>query len=258
MFTGIVEEMGRVVSLVKADDVLMWDGTRGAGWILTVRCAVVCAGAYVGCSIAVNGTCLTVTAFTATEFTVGCAPETMRKTNLIDLAVGEVVNLERSAASDGRNSGHFVQGHVDGTGAVLAKWTEGDSLWVRLGVPTAILRYIVPKGYVAVDGTSLTVCAVGRAGSAEAEACGCGEGEGFFTLMLIAHTQSHVTLPTKGVGARVNLESDVLGKYVEAAAGGLAEAVTRLEGRLGEALARLEERLGGVESRLGALERAPV
>lgn len=190
MFTGIVEEMGTVESLSEIT----------GGWSLTVRAPVVLDGARRGDSLAVNGTCLTVTALTPNSFTVGLSPETLRRTDLGDLRPGDEVNLERSLAANGRLGGHFVQGHVDGTGVIRAFRPEGDSLWVTVEVSPTLLRYIVPKGYIAVDGVSLTVVEV----FPEA-----------FTFMLVAYTQQNITLPRKAVGSRVNLEVDVLGKYVE-------------------------------------------
>ena len=243
VFTGIIEEIGRVVSLTRSAEIVLWDGSTGEGWVLTVACKVALEGAYLGCSIAVNGTCLTATALTEEGFTVGCAPETMRLTNLIDLVPGSPVNLERSARVDARNSGHYVQGHVDGTGSLAATWAEGDSLWVRVAAPASLLRYIVPKGYIAVDGTSLTVCEVVPPSGAE--------GLGSFTFMLIAHTQKHIILPLKKVGDRVNLEVDVQGKLAERATLGVLAAVEALEGRLGAALERLAARVEALESKLG-------
>jgi len=190
MFTGIVEEIGIVQELKKI----------AAGWSLTIRAQIVLEGVQLGDSIAVNGTCLTVTHLTDHTFTVGLAPETLRRTNLGDLHPGDGVNLERSLAANGRVDGHFVQGHVDGTGVIRSFDPEGDSLWVTVETPPELLRYIVPKGFIAVDGISLTVVDVL---------------EDAFTFMLIAHTQQHVTLPQKPVGGRVNLEVDILGKYVE-------------------------------------------
>ena len=252
MFTGIVEEIGRVVSLTKSPSITLWDGSTGEGWVLVISCALALEGAYLGCSIAVNGTCLTATALepAAGTFTVGCAPETMRLTNLIDLREGSPVNLERSARADARNSGHYVQGHVDGTGRVAARWVEGDSLWVRVAAPAPLLRYIVPKGYIACDGASLTVCEVAQGG-------GEGGEEGSFTFMLIAYTQKHIITPLKAVGDRVNLEVDVQGKLAERAAAGVLAAVGAVEARLGAALARLEARVGALEARLGGAASAP-
>ena len=247
MFTGIIEEIGTVLSLETAE-LDLWDGTRGPGVVLTVSCALALEGAYVGCSIAVNGVCLTATSLGASSFTVNCAPETLRVTALGALAVGEGVNLERGARVDARNSGHYVQGHVDGTGEVTAFWREGDSLWVRIAAGEALLRFIVPKGFIAVDGTSLTVCEVAR---------GAGGAGGSFTLMLIAHTQRHIVLPRKPVGARVNLEVDVMGKLVERSAAGLSEAVERLGARLEGAVGRLEARLAALEARVDGIAPPP-
>jgi len=190
MFTGIIEEIGTVETLTQVN----------GGWSLTVRAKTVLEDAALGHSIAVNGACLTVTDLTDQTFTVGLSPETLRRTNLGDLQPGDGVNLERSLAANGRIGGHFVQGHVDGTGVVRAFRPEGDSLWVTVAAEPALLRYIVPKGYIAVDGASLTVVDV----LADA-----------FTFMLIAYTQRHITLPRKPVGSRVNLEVDALAKYAE-------------------------------------------
>jgi len=241
MFTGIVEEMGTVASLTLASGATLWDGSVGDSWTLVVNASVVLGGAYEGCSIAVNGTCLTVVAFTDATFTVGCAPETMRRTNLASLAPGARVNLERPLAAGARNSGHFVQGHVDGTGAVAATWREGDSLWVRVRAAPALLRYIVPKGYVAVDGTSLTVCDVDAAA-------------GEFTFMLIAYTQTRVVVAARAPGDLVNLEVDVLGKLVEASSAGLAAAVARVEAKVDAALGALGARLDALDARVARVE----
>ena len=150
-------------------------------------------------------------------------PSSLRRTNLGSLRPGSAVNLERAAVVGGRNSGHLVQGHVDDTGEIVAKWAEGDSLWVRVAPPSRLLPYIVPKGYICVDGASLTVVDVDRSA-------------GTFTFMLIAFTQSAIVLPRKAVGERVNLEVDVAGKY--AAAGGgdaaLLERLVALEKRVAE------------------------
>lgn len=157
-----------------------------------------------GDSISVNGTCLTVADFDKqlAEFSVGLAPETLRKTSLIELEKGSWVNLERALRPSTRMGGHFVQGHVDGTGQIVELKPEGDSLWVKVKTSKEILRYIVPKGFIAVDGTSLTVVDV-----FEEEDC--------FNFMLVAYTQQNVVIPMKKVGQKVNLEVDILGKYVE-------------------------------------------
>lgn len=190
MFTGIVEEIGSVKSLLEVM----------GGWSLAIGAKTVLGGTHLGDSIAINGTCLTVTALTEDTFTVGLSPETLRRTNLGDLRANDEVNLERSLVANGRVDGHFVQGHVDGTGAVRAFRPEGDSLWVTIESAPDLLRYIVPKGYIAVDGVSLTVVEVFPDA---------------FTFMLVAYTQQHIILPHKPLGSRVNLEVDVLGKYVE-------------------------------------------
>jgi len=215
VFTGIVEEQGVVSSLQKVSDLRLWDGSTGEGWKLTVKAKLALVDAYIGCSIAVNGVCLTATAFDAESFEVGLAPETMRLTNLMDLSAGSAVNLERSMTAEGRNSGHYVQGHVDGCGTIKTFAREGDSLWVTIAAEPAVLDFIVQKGYVAVDGTSLTVCKVDRL-------------EGWFNLMLVQHTQQVIIMPQKEVGDRVNLEVDVTGKYAAAATERLGRELQQL------------------------------
>ena len=228
VFSGIIEEMGTVVSLQTDKEMLLWDGTTGEGTELIVDGPVASDGAYIGCSIAVNGVCLTATRIDidgAPKFSLTLAPETLRRTNLGVLTEGAKVNLERSLAADGRNSGHYVQGHVDTTGKVIRKTLEGDSLWVEISVDDPdLLACIVPKGYVAVDGTSLTVCDVN---------------EKSFTLMLIEHTQTCVVLPPREIGDAVNLEVDVIAKYARRSVGDF-EALTKR-------VADLEARLEGLE-----------
>lgn len=219
VFTGIVEEMGEVVSVDRKADLVMWDGSKSEGFVLRIKCKVCLEGAYIGCSIAVNGTCLTVTVFDKEAFEVNCAPETLRRTDLGELRAGSLVNLERSMTASARNSGHFVQGHVDEAGRILEFKPEGDSLWVKISLSDELLPFVVPKGYIAVDGTSLTVCEVNRT-------------EKWFNLMLIAHTQKCIVIPKKKVGDQVNLEADCLGKYAAAAVGGLREQVQALELRV--------------------------
>ncbi len=196
MFTGLVEKIGQIEELAERD----------GGWSLVVRAVLTREGTRPGDSVAVNGTCLTVTHLGPGSFTFGLSPETLRRTNLGELAAGSSVNLERSLLADGRIGGHFVQGHVDGTGRIRQLRPDGDSLWVTVEAGPELVRYIVPKGYITVDGASLTVVNVlsGVEGFPDA-----------FTFMLVAYTRSHITLPGKALGARVNLEVDVLGKYVE-------------------------------------------
>ncbi len=190
MFTGIVEEIGTVRQLRRTD----------SGYELALTCKTVIEDTQLGDSIAVNGVCLTVTYLAADGFTVGLSPETRSRTNLIHLQSGSLVNLERSVTPTTRLSGHFVQGHVDGTGAITAFRRDDDALWVTIRAYPDIMRYIVPKGYIALDGASLTVVDVGN---------------DWFTVQLVAYTQQYITLPGKSMGDTVNIEVDVLGKYVE-------------------------------------------
>jgi len=190
MFTGIVEEVGTVARLAQ----------EGGGWRLELRGAVVNEGTRIGQSIAVNGACLTVTASGGGRLSFGLAPETLARTNLGDLKPGDGVNLERALAATGRFDGHIVQGHIDGTGKIAAVTPDGDSLRYRIAAPPELLRYIVAKGFIAVDGASLTVIDV----LPDA-----------FTFMLVPYSQQHLALPKRPLGARVNIEVDLLAKYVE-------------------------------------------
>ncbi|PON39282.1 Lumazine-binding protein [Parasponia andersonii] len=195
LFTGIVEEMGQIKQLGIAEH---------GGFDMKIGAKTVLEGVNLGDSIAVNGTCLTVTQFDTqlSEFTVGLSPETLRKTSLAELSSGSLVNLERAMQPISRMGGHFVQGHVDGTGEIVSMEPEGDSLWIKVKAAKEVLKYVVPKGFIAVDGTSLTVVDV-----FDEEAC--------FNFMLVAYTQLKVVIPLKKVGQKVNLEVDILGKYVE-------------------------------------------
>ena len=225
VFSGIVEEMGVVEEIRRETDLTLWDGSKGEGYLLKVNAADVLDGAYLGCSIAVNGVCLTVTDFDDKVFAVGLAPETIRRTNLENLVPGAPVNLERALAADGRNSGHYVQGHVDDTGTIEEIRPDGDALWIRVRPPPRLLPYIVPKGFIAVDGTSLTVCE-------------SNQDEGWFDFMLVSYTQSKIILPLKKLGDTVNLEVDVTAKYVERALGATLSKVEELQTRM-EALEAL-------------------
>ena len=190
MFTGIVEEIGTVQSLDE----------REGSVSLYVAARTVCEDLRLGDSVAVNGVCLTVTAHDAAGFAVGLAPETLRRTDLGDLRPGARVNLERAVAAGGRMGGHYVQGHVDGTGEIVSVRPEGDSLWMTFRAPADVLPYLVVKGFVAIDGISLTITE---------------RREDTFSVALVAYTQSVVTLASKRPGDRVNLEVDVIAKYVE-------------------------------------------
>eukprot|EP00045_Choanoeca_perplexa_P002439 m.24505 g.24505 ORF g.24505 m.24505 type:complete len:439 (-) comp11521_c0_seq1:64-1380(-) len=221
MFTGIVEEIGTVQKLLFDQEVELWDGSKGQGTVLTVKCSTALDGAYIGCSIAINGTCLTVVRFDGASFDVNLAAETLRRTNLGSLREGDGVNLERAMAANARNSGHMVQGHVDGTGTVASRRFDGDSLWIVVQAPADIMQYIVAKGFIAIDGTSLTVCDVDRNANT-------------FSFMLIPHTQAMVVLPQRQVGHHVNLEVDVVSKYVNSSMASLQARVTAFEAKLGE------------------------
>jgi riboflavin synthase len=191
MFTGIIEEIGTISRIQR----------RAAGYELTVRAQKVLEGTELGHSIAVNGVCLTVTHLSSNTFTVGVSPETRSRTNLAAYRQGDPVNLERALTPSSRMGGHFVQGHIDGTGTLTALRPEEDSLWLTITAPDEIMHYIVPKGFIALDGVSLTVVHAD---------------ENQFTVMLVAYTQQQITLGRQKPGYKVNIEVDVLGKYVEA------------------------------------------
>jgi riboflavin synthase len=186
MFTGIVEEVGRVRARTESG--------------LTIAASGALEGSRLGDSIAVNGVCLTITTLGQETFTVDIMPETNRRTNLGLLRVGDRVNLERALAVGDRMGGHFVQGHVDGTGKVLEFRPEGEAVIASFSAPPEAMRYIVPKGFIAVDGMSLTVI------ECDAER---------FTVSLVKFTRERTILQEKAPGYVVNLEVDILGKYVE-------------------------------------------
>ena len=190
MFTGIVEELGEIVG---KDD--LGDSVR-----LTISGPVVTSDASHGASIAVNGVCLTVVEFAGGRFSADVMAETLRRSSLAGVAVGSPVNLERAAAVDSRLGGHIVQGHVDGTGEVLARTPSQHWEVVRMSLPAALSRYVVEKGSITVDGISLTVS---------------GLGEDWFEVSLIPTTLALTTLGRAPVGTTVNLEVDVIAKYVE-------------------------------------------
>ena len=195
MFTGIVEELGEVVSVEHV----------GGTARITVRGPQVTSDARPGDSIAVNGTCLTVTGLSGGDFTADVMAETLRRTGLGGLAPGSPVNLERSLRVGDRLGGHLVQGHVDGVGTVTSRVTGERWDLVRIAVPPGLARYLVEKGSVAVDGVSLTVSALG----------GGTDEQAWFEVSLIPATLAATTLGRLQPGAGVNLEADVIGKYVE-------------------------------------------
>jgi riboflavin synthase len=201
MFTGIVEELGEVVEI-------SGDGEAAR---LAVRGRVVTADARHGDSIAVNGVCLTVVETRGDVFTADVMAETLKRSNLGALRVGERVNLERAATLSTRMGGHLVQGHVDGAGTILSRQPGRDWTMVRFSLPPGLSRYVVEKGSITVDGVSLTVVDAGRA----AKAGGGFVDADWFEVGLIPTTLALTTLGHKEVGDPVNLEVDVIAKYVE-------------------------------------------
>lgn len=189
MFTGLVESLGTVRDL----------GSEGAGRRLTVAAADIAAELVLGESVAVNGACLTVVACDAETCCFQLAPETLQRTNLGELRPGDRVNLERALRLSDRLGGHLVQGHIDGVGRIAERRTEGDWVTVWFKCPPNLAEQMVSKGSMAVDGVSLTLVEVGA---------------DRFSVALIPHTLAHTTLGFKGPGDPVNLETDLLAKYV--------------------------------------------
>lgn len=190
MFTGIVEEKGRVAGIIAG-------GNSGE---IAIEASTVVEGSKIGDSIAVNGVCLTVTGFRSDGFTADVMPETLRRSNLGSLRRGDPVNLERAMAADGRFGGHIVSGHIDGTGRITQMKREENAVWVTIGAAKEILDLIVEKGSIAIDGISLTV-----AGVTDRD----------FKVSVIPHTGEETTLLGKREGDIVNLENDIIGKYVQ-------------------------------------------
>jgi len=190
MFSGIVEEIGRVEQVAQSS----------AGLALTVACSTVLGDTNLGDSIAVDGVCLTVASMTASSFTANIQPVTARLSSLGDKRIGDRLNLERAVAAGQRLGGHYVQGHVDGKGRISGKRGEGASILIDIEAPDDVIRYVVERGFISVDGASLTVMTLGS---------------GSFAVSLVYHTQQNITLPDLPVGAAVNLEIDVIAKYVE-------------------------------------------
>jgi riboflavin synthase len=186
VFTGIVEEVGLVASV--------------PGGSLVTAASQVLKGMQVGSSIAINGVCLTVTDFNSKSFSVDVMPETLRRTNLGLLHAGDRVNLERPLALGGQVGGHLVQGHVDDTGRLASVTGEGEAVLLRFEASPEVMRFIVPKGFIAVDGVSLTVTS---------------RYTGSFQVSIVDYTRQHTILGSKKVGDLVNLEVDIIAKYVE-------------------------------------------
>lgn len=190
MFTGIIEEIGTIKGIRR--------GNRSV--VLEVKAKKVLEDLKVGDSIATNGVCLTVTSFSGGSFCADVMPETMQRSNLGGLHAGDPVNLERALSLNGRLGGHIVSGHVDGMGKIVGREKDENAIWVTIATSADLLRYIVEKGSITIDGISLTVVAVTDSG---------------FTVSIIPHTQDETTLVKKQVGDDVNLENDVIAKYVE-------------------------------------------
>jgi riboflavin synthase len=192
MFTGLIEAVARVGEMTRPAN----------GLRIAIRTDLAAALAN-GESVSVNGVCLTVSARDATGFSADIGPETARVTTLGAAKAGQPVNLERAMAANGRFGGHFVQGHVDGLGTIRDVREEGDARWLRVEFPPELAPFFVPKGSVALDGVSLTVAALGP---------------DHFDVMIIPFTRAHTTLGSLPAGTAVNLECDVVGKYVARAA----------------------------------------
>ena len=190
MFTGIIEEIGTVRRIEH--------GAKGAR--LTIQAKTVLEDTRIGDSIATNGVCLTVVSMTGDSFSADVMAESLRRSSLGTLQGGSSVNLERAMAANGRFGGHIVSGHIDGTGTIASQKREDNAVWVKVKTPAPLLRYIVEKGSIAIDGVSLTVAAVTDTD---------------FSVSIIPHTGAQTILLGKKPGDPVNLECDVIGKYVE-------------------------------------------
>jgi riboflavin synthase len=186
MFTGIVAEVGQVISLLPGK--------------LNVGASQILKNIELGASIAVNGACLTVTSFDSTSFQVDIAPETERRTTLGKLKKGDWVNLERPLGIGGELGGHLVQGHVDGTGTLISTRPEGSAAIFRFSAPKEIMHYLVEKGFIAIEGISLTIT---------------GLGADYFEVSVIDFTRKHTVLQYRKNGDSVNLEIDIMAKYAE-------------------------------------------
>ncbi|MCM1008497.1 MAG: riboflavin synthase [Ruminococcus flavefaciens] len=190
MFTGIIEEVGIVKSIQKG----------AISSFIQINADTVLGGTHIGDSIAVNGVCLTVTDLTGNSFQADVMNETLSRSSLGSLKTGSPVNLERAMSAQGRFGGHIVSGHIDGTGVISSVKQDGIALWYTINTGSEILRYIVEKGSIAIDGISLTVAKVTA---------------NDFSVSIIPHTASQTVLSSKKAGDTVNLENDIIGKYVE-------------------------------------------
>lgn len=190
IFTGIIEELGVVKSIA----------INGASGCITIKAKKVLEGTQLGDSIAVNGTCLTVTSINSDGFSADVMAETVKRTSLSQVGKGDLVNLERAMILNGRFGGHIVSGHIDGTGTITKYTKEENAIWVTIKAPDEILDLIVEKGSICIDGISLTVATVS---------------DKDFQVSIIPHTAKETTLIHKKVGSLVNLENDIVGKYIK-------------------------------------------
>lgn len=190
MFTGIIEETGKVVGVER--------GSLGSR--ITIQAGLIFDDLKLGDSVAVNGMCATASAIGNDTFTADIMSESLRRTNLGELKKGDTVNLERAMQLNGRFGGHIVSGHIDGTGIVLSQKREGNAVWLTVSAPQNVMKYIIEKGSITIDGTSLTVAKV------YSDA---------FAVSLIPHTVCETTLLDGRNGKKVNLECDIIGKYIE-------------------------------------------
>lgn len=190
MFTGIIEEIGKIQGIQK----------RAGSGVLSVQASEIMQDIHLGDSIAVNGVCLTAASISPNGFTADVMHETLNRSSLGSLRIGSSVNLERAMPANGRFSGHIVSGHIDGTGKVSDIRRDDNAVWYTIKTPLPILRYIIEKGSIAIDGISLTVAKVSKES---------------FSVSIIPHTASLTTLSSRRVGDSVNLENDCIGKYVE-------------------------------------------
>lgn len=190
MFTGIIEEVGSVASIRK--------GAHSC--VLTVNASRVLEDVHLGDSIATNGVCLTVTSFTNHSFSADVMHETLNRSSLGSLHIGSPVNLERAMLAGGRFGGHIVSGHIDGVGTISSIKEDDNAVWYTVEAPSNILRYIIEKGSITLDGISLTVAKVTNSN---------------FSVSIIPHTRAQTNLASKKVGDVLNLENDLVGKYVE-------------------------------------------
>jgi len=190
LFTGLVEEIGKITEIRRTGDAMK----------LTIEVGNILADVSLGDSIAVNGICLTVTKYTSSSFTVDVMPETFYRTNLKETAIGALVNAERAMTPNKRFGGHFVAGHIDGTAQLVNKKKKENAVYLTFKADLELTKYMIPKGSIAIDGISLTLVDVE---------------DDFFSVSIIPHTLNETTLTFKQIGHTVNIEVDMLGKYIE-------------------------------------------